>query len=117
MKEYVKSNISNKNMGKSNSIVTNMIVDVSTDNKFLKEKRINDDLSGLGYLYEIDYFDNPLEKIHFNENIKEIVNGLLDAILFLQKEKELKLKETQYYKMHHNKKKLVIIQIKKLIKD
>ena len=45
------------------------------------------------FLYENEFYENPLEKMSFSEKIKEIVSGLFDAILFLQREKEIKLKE------------------------
>ncbi len=45
------------------------------------------------FLFEVEFYENPLEKMLFNEKIKEIVSGLFDAILFLQKEKEIKIKE------------------------
>jgi len=103
MKNYVKNNISKKNnLGKSNSIVSNMIIGIAKEKN--SSKKVNDELSNVEYLYMIDYFNNPLEKIHFNEKIKEVVNGLLDAILFMQNEKELKIKESQYYQNHSNKK-------------
>lgn len=102
MKNYVKSSMS-KNSGKSNSIVSNMFIGLSKE-KNTSKKKVNDEMSNVEYLYMIDYFNNPLEKIHFNEKIKEVVNGLLDAILFMQNEKELKIKESQYYQKHSNKK-------------
>lgn len=103
MKKYVKSSISNKNLGKSNSIVSNMIFGISKE-KEPPKKKVNDEMSNVEYLFIIDYFNNPLESIHFNEKIKEIVNGLLDAILFMQNEKELKLKENQYYQKYSSRK-------------
>ena len=103
MKNYVKGSMSKNNLGKSNSIVSNMIIGLSKE-KNTSKKKVNDELSNVAYLYMIDYFNNPLEKIHFNEKIKEIVNGLLDAILFIQNEKELKIKESQYYQKYSNKK-------------
>ena len=44
------------------------------------------------FLFEIEYYENPLEKMIFREKIKSIVNGLFNAILFLQNEREMKLK-------------------------
>ena len=101
IKEYTKQvKASNKNLyPKSNSIVSDMIVGISKE-KILKsktKKKKNEKLS-IEYLYDIDFYDSIAEKIHFNERIKEIVNGLFDAILFIQNEKELKLKELDYYK-------------------
>ena len=77
------SSNSKKNMGKSNSIITNMFVSAKKENKYLKEKKINDEISGLEYLYEIDYFDNTLEKIHFNEKIKESSAIYIDTYGYL----------------------------------
>lgn len=107
IKEYTKqAKASNKNLyPKSNSIVSDMIVGISKE-KILKsktKKKKNEKLS-IEYLYDIDFYDSVAEKIHFNERIKEIVNGLFDAILFIQNEKELKLKELDYYKKRLNEK-------------
>ena len=92
----------NKNIyGKSNSIVSNMIL---SKDKLLKTKRKKEEKSNIEFLYDIDFYDSISEKIYFNEKIKEIVNGLFDAILFIQNEKEIKLKELDYYKKKLNKK-------------
>ena len=45
------------------------------------------------FLFEVEFYENPLEKTLFNEKVKEIVSGLFDAILFLEKEKEMKIRE------------------------
>ena len=45
------------------------------------------------FLLENEYYNSLYEKKMFNEQIKKIVNGLFDAILFLQKDKEEILKE------------------------
>ena len=89
--------------GKSNSIVSNMLLGFSKE-KILKPKKKKEEKSYIEYLYEIDFYDNTIDKIHFNEKIKEIVNGLLEAILFIQREKEIKLKEKQSIEKKLNKK-------------
>ena len=40
------------------------------------------------FLFEVEFYQNPLEIKLFNEKIKEIVNGLFNTILYLQKEKK-----------------------------
>ena len=40
------------------------------------------------FLFEVEFYENPLDKMLFIEKLKENVNGLFNAILFLQKEKE-----------------------------
>ena len=97
---FLKSKNNKFNSGKSNSIVSNMIFGFSKD-KILKPKKINKEQSIYEYLYEIDYYQSPMEIVHFNEKIKEIVNGLFDVILFMQKEKEIKIKE--YNQKYSNK--------------
>ena len=65
--------------------------------KNVKFKTKPNDKSSIEYLYEIDFFEKATEKLHFNEKIKEYINGFFDAILFLQNEKENKLRENQHY--------------------
>ena len=65
--------------------------------KKVKYKINNNDKSSIEYLYDVDFFNKTTDKLHFNEKIKEYVNGFLDAILFLIKEKEIKLRENQGY--------------------
>ena len=93
----------NNIFSKSNSLVSSMVMEFNKDKK-AKPKKKTIEKSNIEYLYEINYFDDKKEKIHFNEKIKEIVNGLFDAILFMQKEKELKQKDIQYSKKKLNKK-------------
>ena len=81
-------------VGKSNSIVSNTVFGVLKD-KIFKAKRKKNEKSIHDFLYEIEYFENPMEKHYYNEKIKEIVNGLFDVILFMQREKEMKLREIQ----------------------
>ena len=101
---FLKSKNNKFNLGKSNSIVQNMVFGLSKD-KILKPKKIKKEKSIYEYLYDIDYYHSPMEIIHFNEKIKEIVNGLFDVILFMQKEKELKIKEyNQKYSIKNLKK-------------
>lgn len=104
IKEYKNNNINNKNVHvKSNSIVSNMLLGLSKE-KILKPKKKKGAKLHNEYLYDIDFYDSTKEKIHFTEKIKEIVNGLLEAILFIQREKEIKLKESQNYEKKLNKK-------------
>ena len=87
--------------GKSNSIVANMVFSLIKE-KILKTKiEINE--TNYEYLYDIEYNQNKLEKYHFNEKIKEIVDGLFNAIIFMKKEKDIKLKEIQYNQRYFNK--------------
>ena len=105
VKEYAKQ-ARNKNVySKSNSIVSEMIVGLSKE-KILKSKTKKKKTRKLNneYLYDIDFYDSISEKAHFNERIKETVNGLFDAILFINNEKEMKLKEIDDYKKKLNKK-------------
>ena len=103
-KSIKKNYISNKNVhGKSNSIISNMLLSFLKEN-ILKPKKKNEEKLYIEYLYDIDFYDSTIEKLHFNEKIKEIVNGLLEAILFIQREKEIKLKENQKIEKKLNKK-------------
>ena len=60
------------------------------------------------FLFEVEFYQNPLEKKLFNEKIKEIVNGLFNTILFLQKEKENKSSNNNdsFDKLNFNLKKI-----------
>ena len=55
------------------------------------------------FLLEIEYFENQGEKLSFNEKIKEIVGGLFEIILTLQKEKGIKLIERKPKLINNNK--------------
>lgn len=93
---YNRYNISRK---KENKDYRKTSIIINTRNKLREEKNrtstIRRKVEKLPnqFLYEVEYYENPLEKMLFKEKIKEIVGGLFDAILFLKNEKELKLKE------------------------
>ena len=55
-----------------------------------------------GFLLDIEYFENHKEIILFNEKIKEIVGGLFDVILSLQKEKGIIINEQKQKYINNN---------------
>ena len=65
-------------------------------------------MTPLEYLYEIQFFNYPSEKVIFDENIKSIINFLFERISFyynekIKKEKE-KNKELFYYRSKKKRK-------------
>ena len=75
-----------KNKLLSPKIVSKMDKDLTLKNKIKP-------MTPLEYLYEIQYFLNPSDKVLFEENMKSIINGLFDKIIFYYNEKVKKEKE------------------------
>ena len=83
IESFYKRKTQNITKKSDNKKCTKTLKIIENNNNNRKEQKIT-----FIFLFEVEFYENPLDKMLFIEKLKENVNGLFNAILFLQKEKE-----------------------------